>query len=156
MKAPLRFAFLVMVAASVLPGCSSDDSSDSSDSADDADDTDDTDNTNDVQPDAPGVECDLSAAIVLDSGGATVTATGAVTCDGPAGISVETCVQWDTGSGFTDISCQTSSQSDIDELVLDHQASCGITGGRPFRARVNATVDDSDLEEQLSAEITCD
>lgn len=160
----MRFAFLVAVVAAVAPGCASDDSDDSADSSDDSDDSDDddTDAADDTDEDEmssddpPGANCGLEASIVLDSGGATVTATGAVTCDGPASIEVETCVQWDTGGGFADISCQTSSQSDVEELVLDHQGSCGITAGRPFRARVNASFDGTDLAEELSSEITCD
>ena len=85
----------------------------------------------------------------------TVRGTGTVTCSGAAALRVETCVQWNPSGSFADIQCMESTQSGMASLTVDNLASCGISSGRKFRARVNATVNGTAQPEVLSSEATC-
>lgn len=105
-----------------------------------------------------GATCTITATATADTSASTITGTGTATCNGAATIELETCVQWQTSTGaaFTDISCMSSTKSGVASATVDHVASCGITPGRMFRARVNATVDGVDLAEVVSTEIACE
>ena len=102
------------------------------------------------------VICTVTASSEADVEARTITAEGGLRCSGHATLSLETCVQWDASGEFENIQCFTSIQSGVDELEVETVASCGISPGRLFRARVSASVDDDDLPEELSATHGCD
>jgi hypothetical protein len=102
------------------------------------------------------VTCTVSASAEADTGARTITALGALDCNGSATLGLEVCVQWDASGEFEDVQCFTRIESNLDALEVENVASCGITTGRTFRARVSASVDGTDLPEELSAELGCE
>jgi hypothetical protein len=102
-----------------------------------------------------GVTCASEASLVFDSKARTALGTGDVTCDGDADIELEVCVQWNPSGDFEDIQCMSGSESAVAAATVENLSSCGISAGRTFRTRVNATVDGIALDEELSAEGIC-
>jgi hypothetical protein len=100
------------------------------------------------------VTCEVTATITAMMSARTVTGVGKADCTGAASLEVETCVQWNPSGTFVDIQCMSSTKSATTNQV-DNLASCGITSGRQFRARVNATVNGVAKPEVLSTEIAC-
>lgn len=120
-------------------------------------DTGDDDGTSD-QGSGSAVMCTLGASASPNTSSRTIAASGTLMCNGTASLHVETCVQWKTSStaAYSDITCQSSTMSGVADLALDTVASCGISTGRMFRARVNAAVNGTNMNETLSAEVKCD
>lgn len=103
------------------------------------------------------VTCAVTATSTANVTARSVTGVGLVTCTGgTAAIEVETCVQWDASTSFEDIQCKSSTQSGVAELKVENLSSCGLTSGRKFRTRVNATVNGTSQAEKISAEIGCE
>jgi hypothetical protein len=100
--------------------------------------------------------CTVTAELLPNTQTRTVTGIGTIECDASATLSVETCVQWDATGEFEDTQCQTTITSGVDELEVETLASCGLTQGNRFRARVTASVDDSDEPEVLSDDVGCE
>lgn len=98
----------------------------------------------------------MSASATADTTTKIITGVGGVECNEAASIEVETCVQWDSGGSFSDITCQSSSQSGVKKLDKTVQASCGLSvEGKLYRTRVTATVNGTKQPEKLSTEIAC-
>ncbi|HET6612556.1 MAG TPA: hypothetical protein VFG83_11220 [Kofleriaceae bacterium] len=100
--------------------------------------------------------CTVTATATPDTQAKTITGVGLVECSAAGSIEVETCVQWNPSGTFEDIMCLSSSQSGVAQLEVENVSSCGLTSGRSFRARVNATVDGNALPEALSDEVGCE
>jgi hypothetical protein len=102
------------------------------------------------------VTCTVTATATADVGARTITGVGTADCDGPASITVETCVQWNPGGTFEDIMCSSESRAEVRSWEVENVSACGIGSGRSYRARVNVIIDGTDLDEQLSAEVACE
>ncbi|MDB4961165.1 MAG: hypothetical protein JWP01_1164 [Myxococcales bacterium] len=101
------------------------------------------------------VSCTATASITAMMAAKTVTGVGKAECTGPASLEIETCVQWNPSGTFVDIQCMETTRSGMAMLQVDNLASCGISAGRRFRARVNVKVNGVAKPEALSADIAC-
>jgi|GEM_PF-5404505 len=105
--------------------------------------------------DMPAVSCAAQATLTVAGVARTATGVGTVTCDGDASIDLEVCVQWDASGSFADTQCKSAAESGIASLTVDNLTSCGLSAGRTFRARVNASINGVALAEVLSDEVVC-
>lgn len=98
------------------------------------------------------VTCTANAShdVSTEPGIKTLTATGTITCTGPAFLELEVCVELDGA----DVICQTVSESGATSLTQTSQVGC--FGTKELRAHVRASVDGTTTDHYSKLEtLTC-
>lgn len=71
-------------------------------------------------------------------------------------IALDVCVQWNASGTFADIMCQSGTMSGVMQHMVQNVSSCGISNGRRFRARVNASINGTAKNEVVTADVGCE
>ena len=85
------------------------------------------------------VTCTPAATLLDDTQNnrTILTARGEVSCSGVTDISIETCLQLESGGSFSDVQCVTATKSGVQALQSESQVGC--IGTKTFRTRVTST-----------------
>lgn len=103
--------------------------------------------------------CTVTATATQNTANRTIAGKGDVTCDKPASLAVEVCVQWNPSGTFADIMCMSSTMSGVGSpspFTVNNTSSCGIGTGRMYRTRVNVMVNGTAKPEVLSSTVPCE
>jgi hypothetical protein len=92
--------------------------------------------------DAPpaSARCTATPTQTITSNPRAIAGAANVTCDAPANLDVEACVQWESVGTFTTLLCQTGAQSAVQMLTVTANVGCGLDRARTYRTKINVTV----------------
>ncbi|HPH64998.1 MAG TPA: hypothetical protein PLF40_04605 [Kofleriaceae bacterium] len=92
--------------------------------------------------DAPpaNARCTATPTQTITATPRAIAGTANVTCDAPADLDVEACVQSESGGTFTTLLCQTASKSATPTLTVTANVGCGLDRGRIYRTKINVSV----------------
>jgi hypothetical protein len=102
--------------------------------------------------------CTVSAMITSDPGERTVSGVGTANCDHAANLTIEVCTQYASAGAptFTDIMCETTTQTESLSHAVTNLSACLVGTDKSYRARVNLKIDGLSQPEKLSTTVSCD